>query len=187
MSKPLKTKKRNWVKGVDRIAILLAFPIFAFYGYYSSLQFAESQGRIVFLPPPIKGDIFDYIGIFGVPDNNGVIADGKNELQQLQESNPEAQLALNEVFENGGDLCGTLISRKKFGLKSSEFFDDMYYLIPKKSERYKIGILKGIGAATSFVVGIGILNRGIPKIIHWVKNGFLNTNLQSCKRKKSND
>jgi hypothetical protein len=190
MEKRPSGRKKNWMRGFDRIAILLALPIAIFGSYYISKAVAESQGVLVYLTSKEESACIkasrEFINamekefiidttemanflIFGFHDHK-IIADGKNGLAALCKDNSIANRALNRAFAEGGDLCGSLVVNQNRWLKNMP--KDAIVLIPRKSKRYMFGILGGVGIALSFVLGAGLAIRGVPKIIRWVKHGF---------------
>lgn len=181
--------KKNWIKGLDRIAILLAIPIATIGGYYSSNVITKSQSVWVYFTSEddaeleaynkelsqTKDSFFNFkrncSDIFGF-SWDGVLANGEKELKEQSKKHPIATRVLNRAFSEGGDLHGTLVKNREFGL--SYVFDDEVSLIPRKSKRYMFSILGGVGIAFGFIFGIGLTTRVVPRIYQWVKDGFCN-------------
>lgn len=197
MEKRQKAKK-NWVKGFDRIALVSAIPMAIFGTYYCPKKYAESKAVWVIVTDdakaaaraikrgkdiargidPSKYDIFDDLAarrVFDYPQENGVIADGLEELRQQGDKSSIAKQILDKVLQyKGADPNGTLVCNGKFGLDSPQdlVFKDEISLIPSKSKRYLIGAAGALGFFATTILGIGLLTRCIPRLCRWLKDGF---------------
>ncbi len=178
--------KKNWVKGLDRIAILLAVPVFLIGAFYSSKKFSERKGVVVYscendlekaraifdaLP---KGNKDFYLLIFPVdgPKRNGVLANGAEELTQRRNESMLMDIALSRAIEDGGDPKGTLVNKKTFGVDVGADHVDLC-LIPNQWKRWAVGIVGGIGFSIATLFGIGLSTRYLPRLFHWVREGFI--------------
>ncbi len=175
--------KRNWIRGFDRIAILLAFPMAIYGTLYVSKKFAESKGEWVYLTSEEEkvfkdcassrgGDIFKQFGeiiVFGWK-SNGVVADGKKELEEFVKQHPITEKALQRAIESGADCNGTLVNNKVFGL--SYWFEDQTTLLPRTSKRYAAGMVGAITFAFATFACVGLLTRFTPKLTRWLREGF---------------
>jgi hypothetical protein len=183
----MNAKKTNWVKGIDRIVVLVAIPIAIFSAYYSYKSYIQSNGVGVWLTTEQEEEIkasFDAIAekdrdlfyflectqIFGYPGENGIIADGSEELTRLAAQNPMVKEALERAFEEGADPSGSLVQYENYNFNN--VIDGDLALIPRQSKRYLIGIIGGIGAAVGFILSIGSATRTFPRIFRWVYRGF---------------
>lgn len=184
---------KNWPRGFDRIAILLAIPI-AVWGFkYSSEKYEISKEVMITLTKnedfclknkclsslDEKPDIFDQIlceNFFGFPKQNGIIAQGRKELQKIKEKNIHLKNILDRVIQEGGDPKGTLIEKKEKWVlddnKDEKVEIKSIYLIPSKFKCYIAGTYGAFGFALITILSIGLITRIIPKTIKWVKEGF---------------
>ncbi|NGX48089.1 MAG: hypothetical protein K1000chlam3_01478 [Chlamydiae bacterium] len=177
--------KMNWIKGLDRVAILLAIPIAIFGWKYSSKKYAESKAVSVYttyeedlkIKQLEKEDaenaefpIFGTIVLLGWPDKKGVFAEGHKGLAQHIEEYPMSKGPLQRAIEKGGDPSGTLVENKRFGLKN--LLDDEMSLLPRPSKRYLSGAIGSLIFISLLFLGVSISTRVIPRIIIWVIAGF---------------
>jgi len=187
-------KKKNWIKGFDRITVLVAIPVAIWGGFYSCNRYSEDNSVFVMLPEENKelssehfqkehetkydffrGPFKQHKRVFSLPKNDGIIAEGRQELNQQRERHPRAKFALDQAVEDGGDPNGTLVMlRGELGFEPG-LSDDLTILLPSKFKRYGIGILGAIGFALGTILASCSFNRGIPATFRWVKNGFLPT------------
>ena len=112
--------------------------------------------------------------IFDYPQENGVIADGAEQLQQQAIKHPMARQALDRAFEDkDADPQGTLVQDEKFGLENYySALEGSVSLIPSKFKRYLVGFAGAIGSFMIMVLGIGLSTRFIPRIFRWLRDGF---------------
>lgn len=174
-------KKRNWVRGFDRVAIVLAIPMAIFGTYYCPKKYAESKAVLVVLSNNEEIELGIYHkkkdplyfldpGLFGDSDKYGVIVEGINNLSQAG-LDSAAHYALDRAIENGGDPDGSLVEWGKFGLKYG-YFNDCVCLIPSKFKRYLVGAAGAISFFTVTILGIGLLTRLVPRFCCWLRDGF---------------
>lgn len=173
--------KKNWVKGLDRIAILLAIPITIWGAHYSSKKYAEAKGVGVYITAEDEEElkttniflslVDSEYRVFGFAKEKGIIANGKKELEQKKLESPMAKKSLDRAISQGADPCGTLIQPQRFGL-SEECCPKLIYLLPRTSKRYCAGMLGGFGFAIATILGIGLSTRVIPRTFRWVREGF---------------
>lgn len=178
-------KKKNWIRGLDRIALLTAIPAAIFGTYYCSKDYTESKAVSVYLTndeeeqldliykTKLQPTISDYVEarqIFDYPNSNGIVANGEEELQQQALKHPFGKQVLDRAFYQGGDPKGTLVENGRFGLSYGPA--DELSLIPPKSERYAIGALGAIVFSMTLILGVGLSTRIISRVIQWLKDGF---------------
>jgi len=175
--------KKNWIRGFDRIAILLAIPIAVLGFLYSSKKYSEKKAMNVYyieedaqkeekfykaFPEEKKKDTF-LIGSRYIDGPKGILADGKNELKRSSDQCMQLKFALERAAKAGGDPNGTLVNKKTFGIGNKEYG---LCLMPRKSKRYAVGACGAIGFAFLTILSIGLSTRGIPRIVKWIKEGF---------------
>ena len=177
-------KKRNWIKGLDRIAILLAIPIALFgfsYGvnkyskqksidvYYTEKDKLRAEKRYELLSEEEKeGKMIPRFQFIGGDD--GIVANGKEELERLTVISDMLKFAIERAVKQGGDLNDTLISKKTFWKMNCD--DDELCLIPRKFKRYAVGGGGALGFALITILSVGVTTRCVPRTVRWIKKGF---------------
>ncbi len=182
----VKNKKISWVKGFDRIAILVCIPIAIFGAYYCSKKYSESKAVWVYLTKEEQKEFestykkenpransldlfFSKHEIFDAPELNGIIAEGKNNLKKQSEKSEIASLILNRAFENkNADPEGGLVNYS-FGLETP---GTGWLLVPSKTKRYFAGFLGAIAFPIAIFFSIRFSFRTLPRIFKWIRTGF---------------
>jgi hypothetical protein len=184
----------NWIKGFDRVALLLAIPIAVLGFSYSSKQYAKKKAVYVWLTDEEEAAVIknrkdkqkwieygrplfpERETPFGYAGEKGVIANGDKELKKIKESDPILKSSLEEAMKDGGDPKGMLVSDNYFNM---EYSNTLIYLIPSSLKRYIVGVLGAIGFGVITVLSVGLLTRLCPKafkminrVFKWIKDGF---------------
>lgn len=179
--------KINWIKGLDRVAVLLVIPIALAGWMYSSKKYSECKAVEVYttyeedlkMKQIAKEDaeiaseefpIFGELLLLGWPNKNGVFAEGRLGLAQHIEEFPMSKGPIERAIERGADPAGTLVENKRFGLKSLE--SDEMSLLPRPSKRYLAGAIGSLISASLLFFAVSVSTRIIPRIIRWVVDGF---------------
>ncbi len=157
-------KKRNWVKGFDRIAILLAIPIAIFGFSFTVKKYSEKKAVRVFAAQHHFDRLFDIIELtesLGLSESNKIIAHGRKALMKISED-LNIKFRLGKAYAKGGDPHGSLVIDS----------DDFIILIPRRSKRYAAGVGGALGFALITILSIALPVRIISKTIKWIGKGF---------------
>ncbi len=163
-----KNKKVNWIKGLDRIAILLVIPIAILGFFYFSNQYAKIKAKNVYLLEE------DYLRAKEFKLYNAQTNVYDKELDELTKQSIALHICAKErIIKNGGDLKGELVNAnlKQIGYVPT-IEEQIIYLIPRKSKRYSVGILGSLVFSLIAALSIGLTTRSI----RWIKKGFYERN-----------
>lgn len=136
-------KKRNWIKGLDRIAILMAIPI-AILGFsysfnaYSNKHSFKSKIQASLDAGYSKYEIYDY-------------------LKKTDKFTKDICYLEKEKHLSPDKVLDTL-SKDKYSQKIVFFL---------------VGIAEGSSFGLITILSIGFTTRIIPKILTWIKKGFM--------------
>ena len=161
--------KKNWIKGLDRTAILIAIPIAIFCGIYKSNAHTNSKTLWVFQPERVS---WEYMLAPSIQKAN---------IERIRTLGFEDRELVN-YFNLVNDYR---VPQLEIGLRKGFRLHDLQVIKPCLTERFIIGALWGIGAAIISVLGVAVTTRGIPRTIRWLKNGFSTGETTINKKKRS--
>lgn len=170
--------KINFVKGFDRLAILLSIPLALFGFKYIHYEYVMKNAvEVVYLESDREESkaIYDQLiaegesGIFPISmrfkcSPGAVLAKDKDELIKRVHSSPSLKVAYVRAVRLGGDAEGMLVNGKDYGINNQ----DQLYLLPRLSKRLGVGILGALGFGGGIILLIGIVSRSF----RWVCRGF---------------
>lgn len=150
--------KKNWIKGLDRVAVVIAVPIAIFFGIYMSNKFNVNntlfscRSQIATLHYTMSPKVEDvsqhalYELYWGCSDSQIV--------QYLNQLNKSRAPELAEALKKGFRLV------------------DLKIISPGIPTRLLVGLLWAIGAGIISVLAVSVSIRGFPKTFRWVQSGF---------------
>jgi hypothetical protein len=150
--------KKNWIKGLDRVAVLLAIPCAILFGIYKSHSYENNNTLWLFYPDRITEGYMMKPAVNNLPLENARNWWGYSDRELVEFINFKNQSRVPQI-ENG--------------LKKGFHLRDLKSVSPSKTELFVVGLLWAIGAAIIFVLMVGITTRGVPRTFLWLKNGFL--------------
>jgi hypothetical protein len=151
--------KKNWIKGLDRVAVLIAIPIAIFFGIYMSDKFTNNNCLFSSRPQ--------------------IAALHYTMSPNVQDDSPER---LNLWRSWGGSDSGLLEYLKGLnksrapelaeGLNKGIRLVDLKVISPGIPTRIIVGLLWAIGAGIISVLAVSASTRGFPKTFRWLRSGF---------------
>lgn len=156
--------KRNWVKGLDRTAILIAIPIAIVCGIYKSKEYTDNNRLWSFRPERIT---WNYMMTPNVQDYPLEVVRNYFDL-----SDREIIEWLNIKIEMFNIKNNTHFPRLDEGFNKGFHLRKLKVISPSLLESSIIGLLWAIGAGIISVLAVSVSTRGFPRTFHWLRSGF---------------
>jgi hypothetical protein len=151
--------KKNWIKGLDRVALVIAVPIAIFFGIYMSGKFTNDN-RLFSSCPQIA--MLHYTMTSNVQDYSPVRL---NIWRSCGYSDCE-------ILEYLKDINKTHAPELAEGLNKGIRLVDLKVISPGTPARILVGILWAITAGITSVLAVSGSTRGFPKTFRWLQSGF---------------
>lgn len=184
-------KKKNYIKGFDRIAISLCVPMAIWMFFLTKAEYTyrkavdmDSSAEIKMAAEKMldennKGKAWWWQWEMIGNENNetGVIASGKEAFQKESERCPFFALQLEKALELGADPDGDWINKKEFGLKHKDIFDSINpsCIVPCGTKRILSGLV-GAGVFSLFALALTRIVKYasilLKKYCAWIRKGF---------------
>jgi hypothetical protein len=159
--------KKNWVKGLDRIAIIIAMPIAIGFGIYQSSKYNKNNRLWAFQPERLTG--------------NYMLEPAVHDFKL--ESARSWGYSDREIIDGFNSLNDSRAPRIEQGLKKGFHLRDLKIISPSKAELFIVGLLWAMGAGIISVLAVSVSTRGIPRTFRWLQNGFASEEAIRNKRK----
>lgn len=159
--------KKNWIKGLDRIGVVIAIPIAIFFGIYMSNEFTANN-TLFSSRPQIAA--LNYMMSPNVQDAQlGLLRSwGYSDSEIVEYVNNVNKLRAPELAE---------------GLKKGFRLNDLKIISPGIPTRIIVGLLWAVGTGIITVLAISVSTRGFPRTFRWLKSGFATEEPIKNKRK----
>lgn len=152
--------KTNWIKGLDRIAVVIAIPIALFFGFYKASEYKNKKQLFAFQPELLT---LNYMMDPAVYDFS---------LKKVRNWG----LTDRQVMDYCNDYNDSRAPQIEQGIKKGFNLKDLKIASPCKMELFLVGLLWTLGVAIISVFAVAVTTRGIPKTIRWLNEGFFPKN-----------
>jgi hypothetical protein len=150
--------KKNWIKGLDRVAVVIAVPIAIFFGIYMSNKF-NADNTLFSCRPQIA--MLHYTMSPKVEDVPQYV------LHELYWEQSDTQ-----IIQGLDQLNKSRAPEIAKGLKKGFRLVDLKVISPGILTRIIVGFLWAMGAGIISVLAVSASTRGFPKTFRWLQSGF---------------